>query len=153
MNTQPMKQTKFDVLSQRQQALEKGIAQRMIEILSELTNLRFVTNALCEFASKNVETIEEKDILNELKDYYLLSDTKVIHVPTNEFFNIKLVTHNFELQPQTEENSDTFSFSYKGIVTDEHSPLQKDHSFKAANEQHAWQLLREVLINALTGEK
>jgi hypothetical protein len=87
--------------------------------------------------------VNEEDVLEELKDYYLVSDEIAINIPTETFVRFNLITRTYELQEATEEGK--FTFKFKGIVVDE--DLQKDHTFEAANEQHAWQLLREVLIN------
>jgi hypothetical protein len=91
----------------------------------------------------NMAEINEEDILEELKEYYLVSDEIAIHVPTETFVKFNLITRVYELKDVTEEGK--FSFKFKGIVIDDN--LQKDHTFEAANEQHAWQLLREVMIN------
>lgn len=141
-----MKQTKFDHLNSKLGALEQGLAKRLIDIFNELANLRYVINSLAEHHSPELTTIKEVDILDELKDYYLVSNTKVIHVPTTTFFNIELITNEYELESQEEGK---FTFKYKGIVVDENAVSQKDHTIEAANEQHAWSLLRELLIGDL----
>lgn len=141
-----MQQTKFDHLNQKLGALEQGLAKRLIDIFNELANMRFVINSLAEHHGPELTTIKEVDILDELKDYYLVSNTKAIHVPTNTFFNIELITNDYELESQEEGK---FNFKYKGIVTDADAVNQKNHTVEAANEQHAWSLLRELLVGDL----
>lgn len=138
-----MEKTKAQLIHQKVDSLGEGMARRMMEIYNELANLRFVTTTVVSQYKDNMAEINEEDILEELKEYYLVSDEIAIHVPTETFVKFNLITRVYELTDVTEEGK--FSFKFKGIVIDDN--LQKDHTFEAANEQHAWQLLREVMIN------
>jgi len=138
-----MEKTKAQLIHQKVDSLGEGMARRMMEIYNELANLRFVMTTIISQHKDNMAEINEEDILEELKEYYLVSDEIAIHVPTETFVKFNLITRVYELNDVTEEGK--FSFKFKGIVIDDN--LQKDHTFEAANEQHAWQLLREVMIN------
>jgi hypothetical protein len=138
-----MEKTKAQLIHQKVDSLGEGMARRMMEIYNELANLRFVMTTVVSQHKDNMAEINEEDILEELKEYYLVSDEIAIHVPTETFVKFNLITRVYELTDVTEEGK--FSFKFKGIVIDDN--LQKDHTFEAANEQHAWQLLREVMIN------
>jgi hypothetical protein len=138
-----MEKTKAQLIHQKVDSLGEGMARRMMEIYNELANLRFVMTTVVSQHKDNMAEINEEDILEELKEYYLVSDEVAIHVPTETFVKFNLITRVYELNDVTEEGK--FSFKFKGIVIDDN--LQKDHTFEAANEQHAWQLLREVMIN------
>jgi hypothetical protein len=138
-----MEKTKAQLIHQKVDSLGEGMARRMMEIYNELANLRFVMTTVVSQHKENMAEINEEDILEELKEYYLVSDEIAIHVPTETFVKFNLITRVYELSDVTEEGK--FSFKFKGIVIDDN--LQKDHTFEAANEQHAWQLLREVMIN------
>jgi hypothetical protein len=138
-----MEKTKAQLIHQKVDSLGEGMARRMMEIYNELANLRFVMTTVVSQHKDNMAEINEEDILEELKEYYLVSDEIAIHVPTETFVKFNLITRVYELSDVTEEGK--FSFKFKGIVMDDN--LQKDHTFEAANEQHAWQLLREVMIN------
>jgi hypothetical protein len=138
-----MEKTKAQLIHQKVDSLGEGMARRMMEIYNELANLRFVMTTVVSQHKENMAEINEEDILEELKEYYLVSDEVAIHVPTATFVKFNLITRVYELSDVTEEGK--FSFKFKGIVIDDN--LQKDHTFEAANEQHAWQLLREVMIN------
>ena len=138
-----MEKTKAQLIHQKVDSLGEGMARRMMEIYNELANLRFVMTTIVSQHKDNMAEINEEDILEELKEYYLVSDEIAIHVPTETFVKFNLITRVYELNDVTEEGK--FSFKFKGIVIDDN--LQKDHTFEAANEQHAWQLLREVMIN------
>jgi hypothetical protein len=138
-----MEKTKAQLIHQKVDSLGEGMARRMMEIYNELANLRFVMTTVVSQHKDNMAEINEEDILEELKEYYLVSDEIAIHVPTETFVKFNLITRVYELSDVTEEGK--FSFKFKGIVIDDN--LQKDHTFEAANEQHAWQLLREVMIN------
>jgi len=138
-----MEKTKAQLIHQKVDSLAEGMARRMMEIYNELANLRFVMTTVVSQHKENMAEINEEDILEELKEYYLVSDEIAIHVPTETFVKFNLITRVYELSDVTEEGK--FSFKFKGIVIDDN--LQKDHTFEAANEQHAWQLLREVMIN------
>jgi hypothetical protein len=138
-----MEKTKAQLIHQKVDSLGEGMARRMMEIYNELANLRFVMTTVVSQHKDNMAEINEEDILEELKEYYLVSDEIAIHVPTETFVKFNLITRVYELNDVTEEGK--FSFKFKGIVIDDN--LQKDHTFEAANEQHAWQLLREVMIN------
>jgi hypothetical protein len=138
-----MEKTKAQLIHQKVDSLGEGMARRMMEIYNELANLRFVMTTVVSQHKDDMAEINEEDILEELKEYYLVSDEIAIHVPTATFVKFNLITRVYELNDVTEEGK--FSFKFKGIVIDDN--LQKDHTFEAANEQHAWQLLREVMIN------
>ena len=138
-----MEKTKAQLIHQKVDSLGEGMARRMMEIYNELANLRFVMTTVVSQHKDSMAEINEEDILEELKEYYLVSDEIAIHVPTETFVKFNLITRVYELNDVTEEGK--FSFKFKGIVIDDN--LQKDHTFEAANEQHAWQLLREVMIN------
>ena len=138
-----MDKTKAQMIHQKIDSLGEGMARRMMEVYNELANLRFVMTTVVNQNRDSMAEVNEEDVLEELKDYYLVSDEVAINIPTETFVRFNLITRTYELQEATEEGK--FTFKFKGIVVDEN--LQKDHTFEAANEQHAWQLLREVLIN------
>jgi hypothetical protein len=138
-----MDKTKAQMIHQKIDSLGEGMARRMMEVYNELANLRFVMTTVVNQNKDSMAEVNEEDVLEELKDYYLVSDEVAINIPTETFVRFNLITRTYELQEATEEGK--FTFKFKGIVVDEN--LQKDHTFEAANEQHAWQLLREVLIN------
>jgi hypothetical protein len=138
-----MDKTKAQMIHHKIDSLGEGMARRMMEVYNELANLRFVMTTVVNQNRDSMAEVNEEDVLEELKDYYLVSDEIAINIPTETFVRFNLITRTYELQEATEEGK--FTFKFKGIVVDE--DLQKDHTFEAANEQHAWQLLREVLIN------
>jgi hypothetical protein len=138
-----MDKSKAQMIHQKIDSLGEGMARRMMEVYNELANLRFVMTTVVNQNKDSMAEVNEEDVLEELKDYYLVSDEVAINIPTETFVRFNLITRTYELQEATEEGK--FTFKFKGIVVDEN--LQKDHTFEAANEQHAWQLLREVLIN------
>lgn len=136
-----MQQTKAQVLHQKIDGLAEGMAKKLVEIYSELANSRYVLSVLAEQNLDSMKEINEEDVLDNIREYYLVTDKVAIHVPTSAFVKFNLITRKYELQPVTEEGK--FTFKYQGIVTDEN----QDHTISAVNEQHAWQLLREILIN------
>lgn len=136
-----MQQTKAQVLHQKIDGLAEGMARKLMEIYSELANSRYVLSVLAEQNIDSMEEVNEEDVLDSIRDYYLVTDRVAIYVPSSKFVKFNLITRNYDLQPVTEEGK--FTFKYKGIVTNETS----DHTVNAVNEQHAWQLLREILIN------
>ena len=138
-----MDKTKAQMIHHKIDSLGEGMARRMMEVYNELANLRFVMTTVVNQNRDSMAEVNEEDVLEELKDYYLVSDEIAINIPTETFVRFNLITRTYELEEATEEGK--FTFKFKGIVVDEN--LQKDHTFEAANEQHAWQLLREVLIN------
>jgi len=138
-----MDKSKAQMIHQKIDSLGEGMARRMMEVYNELANLRFVMTTVVNQNRDSMAEVNEEDVLEELKDYYLVSDEIAINIPTETFVRFNLITRTYELEEATEEGK--FTFKFKGIVVDEN--LQKDHTFEAANEQHAWQLLREVLIN------
>jgi hypothetical protein len=138
-----MDKTKAQMIHHKIDSLGEGMARRMMEVYNELANLRFVMTTVVNQNRDSMAEVNEEDVLEELKEYYLVSDEIAINIPTETFVRFNLITRTYELQEATEEGK--FTFKFKGIVVDEN--LQKDHTFEAANEQHAWQLLREVLIN------
>jgi hypothetical protein len=138
-----MDKSKAQMIHQKIDSLGEGMARRMMEVYNELANLRFVMTTVVNQNKDSMAEVNEEDVLEELKDYYLVSDEIAINIPTETFVRFNLITRTYELEEATEEGK--FTFKFKGIVVDEN--LQKDHTFEAANEQHAWQLLREVLIN------
>jgi hypothetical protein len=138
-----MDKSKAQMIHQKIDSLGEGMARRMMEVYNELANLRFVMTTVVNQNRDSMAEVNEEDVLEELKDYYLVSDEVAINIPTETFVRFNLITRTYELEEATEEGK--FTFKFKGIVVDEN--LQKDHTFEAANEQHAWQLLREVLIN------
>jgi hypothetical protein len=138
-----MDKSKAQMIHQKIDSLGEGMARRMMEVYNELANLRFVMTTVVNQNKDSMAEVNEEDVLEELKDYYLVSDEVAINIPTETFVRFNLITRTYELEEATEEGK--FTFKFKGIVVDEN--LQKDHTFEAANEQHAWQLLREVLIN------
>lgn len=138
-----MDKTKAQMIHQKIDSLGEGMARRMMEVYNELANLRFVMTTVVNQNRDSMAEVNEEDVLEELKEYYLVSDEVAINIPTETFVRFNLITRTYELAEATEEGK--FTFKFKGIVVDEN--LQKDYTFEAANEQHAWQLLREVLIN------
>jgi hypothetical protein len=138
-----MDKTKAQMIHHKIDSLGEGMARRMMEVYNELANLRFVMTTVVNQNRDSMAEVNEEDVLEELKEYYLVSDEIAINIPTETFVRFNLITRTYELEEATEEGK--FTFKFKGIVVDEN--LQKDHTFEAANEQHAWQLLREVLIN------
>jgi hypothetical protein len=138
-----MDKTKAQTIHHKIDSLGEGMARRMMEVYNELANLRFVMTTVVNQNRDSMAEVNEEDVLEELKEYYLVSDEVAINIPTETFVRFNLITRTYELEEATEEGK--FTFKFKGIVVDEN--LQKDHTFEAANEQHAWQLLREVLIN------
>jgi len=136
-----MEQSKAQVLHKKIDGLGEGMARRMMEVYNELTNNRFIVSVLVHQNLESYPEVYEEDILDSIQEYFLVTDKVAIHAPKEEFIRLHLITRKYKLEDVTEEGK--FTFKYQGIITDETT----DHTVEATNEQHAWQLLREILIN------
>jgi hypothetical protein len=136
-----MEQSKAQQLHKKIDGLGEGMARRMMEVYNELANNRFIVSTLVHQNLESYPEVNEEDILENIQDYFLVTDKVAIYAPDENFVRLHLITRNYKMEDVTEEGK--FTFKYQGIITDENV----DHTVEATNEQHAWQLLREILIN------
>lgn len=141
-----MEQTKSQVLHKKIDSLGEGMARKLMEVYNELANSRYVMSVLVAQNMESYPEVNEEEVVESLKDYFLVTDKVAIHVPDETFVKFNLITRKYEMEPVTEEGK--FTFKYQGIITEEN----QDHTVEAVNEPHAWQLLREILINNATNK-
>jgi len=136
-----MEQSKAQAIHKKIDGLGEGMARRLMEVYNELANNRFVVATLVHQNLEFYPEVNEEEVLEKIQDYFLVTDKVAIYVPEEEFVKFNLITRNYKLEDATEEGK--FTFKYQGIITEDTA----DHTVEATNEQHAWQLLREILIN------
>jgi hypothetical protein len=141
-----MQQTKAQALHHKVDGLAEGMARKLMEIYNELANTRYVISVLVNKEIDTYPELNEEDVIDDLKKYYLVTDNVAINLDDNSFVKFNLITRNYSLQDVTEEGK--YSFKYEGILIGNH----QDRTIEATNEIHAWQVLREILINDVKGK-
>lgn len=141
-----MQQTKSQILHKKIDGIAEGVTMKLIEIYHELANTRYVLSVLVSQNLKEYPEVNEEDVIDDLKNYYLVTDNVAIKVDDNSFVKFNLITRKYEMQDVTEEGK--YTFKYTGIVVNN----EQDHTIEASNERHAWSLLREILINDVKGK-
>jgi hypothetical protein len=145
-----MEQTKAQALHHKIDSLAEGMSKRLMEVYNELANLRFVNNIIVEQFKDSMGEIYEEEILNEIQNYYLLHDEAIINIEEKALYIFHPITRKYKLETVKEPTKDSqgkYEFKYEGIIQNIEDSREQDHTVEAANEQHAWSLLREILIN------
>jgi len=146
-----MEQTKAQALHHKIDSLAEGMSRRLMEVYNELANLRFVNNVIIEQFKESMGEIYEEDILDEIQNYYLVHDEAIINIEEKALYIFHPITRKHKLdtvEEPTKEAQGKYEFKYEGLVGDPKDPREQDHTVEASNEQHAWSLLREILVNS-----
>lgn len=148
-----MEQTKAQALHHKIDSLAEGMSRRLMEVYNELANLRFVNNVIIEQFKESMGEIYEEEILDEIQNYYLVHDEVIINIEEKALYIFHPITRKHVLEVpdvvyEENKNPGKYSFKYTGLVVNASDPREQDHTVEASNEQHAWSLLREILVNS-----